>query len=101
MFTNLLGTPGLGGLITALAFIGAVVALTITGHISGADALAALGILGGGATAVTATHVTGNALTKAAGPTGTDSPGAATGTVQPAPAQSPPVPGPAASTVTV
>jgi hypothetical protein len=99
MWNNLLGAPGTAGLITGLAYLGAVTALAITGHITGADALVALGILGGGATAVTATHVAGNAITKAAGATVTagaapdppPAPPAVTPTPA-APAQTPPAP---------
>ena len=65
MLTTLLGSTGAGGIITGLAYIGCVTALAVTGHISGSDALVAFGIIGGGATAVTAAHVSGTAVGQA------------------------------------
>jgi len=70
VLSNLISAPGLAGVAVALAYLGCITALAMTGHISGQDALVALGIVGGGATAVTATHVTGNAMVKAAGTAG-------------------------------
>lgn len=94
MWNGLLGAPGTAGLVTGLAYLGAVVALAVTGHISGTDALAALSLLGGGATAVTATHVAGNAITKAN--TLSAGTGVAPQSPAPAPVSAVPGPGPAA-----
>jgi hypothetical protein len=87
MIRTLLSATGAAGVVSGLAFMGCITALTITGHMSSQDALTAFGIVGAGATAVTATHVAGNAINTAGGSTA----GAAAASVPPqtsaAPAQ--------------
>jgi hypothetical protein len=62
----LLSSTGGAATALALAFMGCITALAITGHITGSDALVAFGIVGGGGTAVGAAHVTGQVVSSAA-----------------------------------
>jgi hypothetical protein len=66
MIRALLTSTGGAATAVALAFMGCVTALAITGHITGSEALVAFGIVGGGGTAVGAAHVTGSVVSAAA-----------------------------------
>ena len=57
---------GLAGLVVALAVIGSLTALAITGHISGADALTGIGFIAAGGTGVVGAHIGGSVAANAA-----------------------------------
>lgn len=94
--TNAAGKlSGLSGLVLAVAVIGCVTALSITGHIPGNDALIAIVGVATGGTGIVAAHVGGAVATNAAGAvTGISAPST------PTPAAPAPVNSAGATTVT-